>query len=428
MAQRKAHTCKKRPASYDKRHIRCEGKARYCVRCSEQTGGKRKTLCVKCRSETAVASGHRGGKAAAKKTRQSFYAPPSRQAGNRRIARRNAVQTVHEAESMGVNMGSIPDPPLAAGLDVNSIPKAAMEARLDVVAYADFLEHWDRCGYQKKQVRFLSDYWDMQVVSRWALKTREQYGLPSALLGLVVAAHFNSVRTFGMVQGALLETVDWPKFRVGLQRAGELWGHPHAKKPTWAVYSSDCMSGSGLPAVDGHYLDRFPMHFERVLSSTAFQGMLQVVDGGVRDADQADKLRAQAMALRKVVSGLLGEYHFKMLMDLLVATGWYPARLVRHYPVCRNSGTAQGLQLLFNNSSRLSMHLDLLTEAVRTNSRSWTKSDHCGTVGAQLCWLKRQRTPASKTACANRFDQTSYCSWETQLQQLSEAGVNSFWL
>ena len=76
---------------------------------------------------------------------------------------------------------------------------------------------------------------------------------------------------------------------------------------------------------------------------------------------------------------------------------------------------------------RLASMLVDLTRRVKDNSNSWRHTDHAGVVGAQLCWMKRIQTKACNDKSMNRYEETTG-SWEEELKQLSDAGIDRFWL
>eukprot|EP00973_Karenia_brevis_P095036 12425371-Karenia_brevis.AAC.1 len=161
------------------------------------------------------------------------------------------------------------------------------------------------------------------------------------------------------------------------------------------------MSGRGLSPVAGEYFDRFPVHFRALWHRPEFLDVCNRLESGFAGEAEANVFRDSCQSLRHVCSGMLGDYHYKMFWDFLVATRWFPARLVRRYPVCQKGGTAIGLARVFALSKQVgakkcSVLLDVLTGIVQARAKSWQPGvDHAGIVGAQLCWLKRLETPAS---------------------------------
>ena len=280
----------------------------------------------------------------------------------------------------------------------------------------------------------------MQVFGAWAQNTVKRYtvggdpalGFSAAYLGAIVYAHFNCLRTFGMAQTSVKPNMDWPAFKERLLECGRRWGKLQSRKPTWAIYSPNCMSGSGMPPIqEGDYLDRFPVHFRSVMESDAFREVVSLLQIGISTDEQAQTMGIAMATLRKLVPGMLGDYHYKMLWDLTVVANWFPPRLVRNYPVCKKGGTAIGLRNIFKASrdpspAVLSRMLDTLTDIAAERARSWDVSDHAGTVGAALCWMKRIDTAASSASHASRYAETT-ATWESELKQLAEAGLRYWW-
>jgi len=293
--------------------------------------------------------------------------------------------------------------------------------------YRSLLQHLDSPDLT---LRYHSDHVDVEVVKQWALRRQKTDGLEPALLGVVVMAHFNCVRTFGMVERAFRAEVDWRAFLDGLRLCGHKWGAPEKKK--WAIYSPNCMSGSGMPAPEGkEYLERFPIHFAVLRSSKPFARTVEIIQRGIATEEQAAALVAETQQMRQVVKGMLGDYHYKMLRDFLTATQWLPPKFEHKYPVCNKGGTAAGLRRMFAEpkatGKRLSDMLDILTNRLRMEARSWRHTDHAGVVGAHLCWQKRKATAASNPAHSTRYHETT-ASWESDLADLHVAGRGQFWL
>jgi hypothetical protein len=381
-----------------------------CRVCGVSEGISRRGLCAECRGVLLKEAGQK-----ASRKRKSYFGAPSRQASGRRLTKNSA------APAARIEAGATAWPLL------RDLPEGLVESELHA-----FLSHFDSFGWRPGEVRYVTDAIDVQVVSKWAAQARKSHGLECAMLGLAVAAHFNYFRTFGMVQVAIRDAVDWDLFRTQLHQCGLLWGDLTRKRPARGIYSPDCMPGSGLSPMGTDYYDRFVVHFGSLRQSAEFAAVCALVESGIQTNEQADKLRKESQRMRKVVPGMLGEYHYKMWWDFLVATTWCPASLVREYPVCAKGGTAQGLRRLYaqpneNRPRVLSRMLDDLTDAVKRHSCSWHSSDHCGSVGAQLCWLKRKATPSSGQQCADRYEQTTLATWERQLAALDGEGLAHFW-
>ena len=59
-----------------------------------------------------------------------------------------------------------------------------------------FLQDFDAPGCP---LRRTSDCWDVAVIRLWAIAAKHAFGMRTTLLGPIVAAHSNSVRTFGVL-------------------------------------------------------------------------------------------------------------------------------------------------------------------------------------------------------------------------------------
>jgi len=273
-------------------------------------------------------------------------------------------------------------------------------------------------------MRRSTDCWDLEIMRQWGVAARHAYGTQTTLLGLIVGAHFKSVRTWGVINQAFKKHIDWLEFRFLLARCGELWG----KKGSPALYSGSNMSGSGLLPVGETYLDRFPFWFRQVSAHPAFERACGVLDAGITNFRGAELLEQNLQELRRHVKGLWGDYHYKMLYDFLVATRFLPPRWVFKYPVSSEGGTAQGLCKMFATSGKglgpkaYAEMLQELNYQVKKESKTWWSSDHLGIVGAALCWQHRKNSVSTSKGHCNRFEQTSAPQWDRELAELHKHG------
>ena len=249
-----------------------------------------------------------------------------------------------------------------------------------------------------------------------------------ALLGLIVGAHFKSLRTWGVINQAFRKEIDWNDFRLSLSRCGELWG----VKGSLAVYSGSNMSGSGLLPFGDTYLDRFAFWFQQVSVHSAFERACALLEAGITSFAEAELLDQNLQKLRQNIKGLLGDYHFKMLYDYLVASKFLPPRWVCKYPVCAEGGTARGLREMYSitgEGSGPKAYAEMLQEftfQVKEESTTWWWTDHLGSVGAALCWQHRKETVSTSKHHSNRLEQTSSAQWDRELAQLQEHGFVIF--
>ena len=289
----------------------------------------------------------------------------------------------------------------------------------------DFLQTFDATA---APMRRTSDCWDVQIMQRWAVAAKKAYGMRTALLGMIVGAHFKSLRTWDAINKAFRQDIDWNDLRLGLARCGELWG----VKGSPAVYSGSNMTGSGLMPFGENYLDRFPFWFQQVSIHSAFAQACALLEAGITSFALAELLELNLQKMRRDIKGLLGDYHFKMLYDYLVASKFLPPRWVCKYPVCSDGGTARGLRDMYSitgEGSGPKSYAEMLNEftfQVREQSTTWWWTDHLGSVGAALCWLHRKETASTSKHHSNRLEQTSSAQWDRELAQLQEHGFFIF--
>ena len=261
-------------------------------------------------------------------------------------------------------------------------------------------------------------------MKQWAWAAHAEYGMRTALLGLIIAAHFNSLRTWGVLSQAFGHQVDWEAATLLLEKCGTLWG----QNGHLALYGATNMSGCGLLPHGETYVQRFAYWFKQIPDHCGFQRASDILERGIHSFAEAQQLDTSLRELRGAIKGLLGPYHFKMLHDFLVAARFLPPRWVFTYPVSPSGGTAKGLRRIFEVAGRqtgtqaCAVMLQELTFHVQRKSTSWWASDHLGSVGAALCWQHRQASASTAVGHSNRLQQTSHIQWEKQLRDLQQHG------
>ena len=170
----------------------------------------------------------------------------------------------------------------------------------------------------------------------------------------------------------------------------------------------------------------------QVSAYSALEGACGVLEVGIRSFAAAELLDQSLQELRQNFKGLLGDYHYKMLYDYLVATKFLPPRWVCKYPVCSEGGTARGLCEMFSISGEGSgpkAYAEMLQEftyQVKKESTTWWCTDHLGSAGAALYWQHRKNTVSTSWHHCNRLEQTSTPQWDRELAQLQEHGFQIF--
>ena len=177
--------------------------------------------------------------------------------------------------------------------------------------------------------------------------------------------------------------------------------------------------------------DRFPFWFQVVWGHTAFEQACALLSAGITDFAQAELLHEHLEKLRGDIKGLLGDYHFNMIHDYLVASKLLHPRWVCQYPVCAVGGTARGLREMFcltgmgMGPKAYEEMLKEFTFHVKDESTTWWWTDHLGTVGAALCWHQRLQTNSTSQMHSNRLEQTSSAQWDRELAQLQQHGFTN---
>ena len=172
----------------------------------------RSGLCPPCRRAMRAAAGHISGKKGGGQPRKSaYYIPPSWLPSVRRGKRRREAEVAAEN---GVRQ-PVRQCRRGQGLEHRVCFRCRrredkcrkrgclpLTAELPREKLESFLEAFDAGG---PDMRRSSDCWDVEVMRRWATATEAACGMKTALLGLIVAAHFKSLRTWGVINSAFGE-------------------------------------------------------------------------------------------------------------------------------------------------------------------------------------------------------------------------------
>ena len=276
-------------------------------------------------------------------------------------------------------------------------------------------------------VRYHTDCADVRCAARWGKKALRRFGPQVVLLGVCAYAHFNSLRTGGVVLPALLAKNPrkrWRRLRRGLLFCTETWG---TAGKNLALYTPNNMSGYGFPrAASGDKVDSIVEGLQRLARSSAFRLAAKLLKEGVDTVDKFDAVRRALQATSKSNPGSLGDYHLHMVFSIVVAMDWIPARVVTWWPVARCAGTATALQnILRGRIDGRDVHAALAELWRRfAGLGELAQREHVGSLGAQLCFWKRTTTAARAAAAAyeSRFQETT-ARWESDLADLRNAGI-----
>ena len=253
-------------------------------------------------------------------------------------------------------------------------------------------------------MRFLSDCTDTASIGRWALQA---VSTKVALFGFFVYAVFLNLATFGMVvESGALDSLDLKKLRAALS---------DVRKKGWGLHRGGSLAGHSMQ------ISVLIKDFGRLKHSKAFDAMVGLLDAGINSFTDFDHFMIQLGKARK---GLLGTYHGKNLMDVLVYMKWLPAKWIKYYMVANIGGTKLGLLRIFKKpkacgEKTLSQMLNELLHRLRADG---FKADNQATVGMSLCWLKRLQTKAARSCLDNRLEEARVV-WNEQMDKLREAEI-----
>ena len=124
-------------------------------------------------------------------------------------------------------------------------------------------------------------------------------------------------------------------------------------------------------------------------------------------------------------AGIIGTYHAKHALNVLVHIRWVPARWLKYYLVVPKGGTELGLLCIFQRPASCSSKVlsEMLNEFVHRLRADGLHADNQPTIGMALCWHKRLNTPASRACLDNRLDEAR-AIWQEQFDLLRELGIS----
>ena len=274
--------------------------------------------------------------------------------------------------------------------------------------------------------RFHSDCIDVRCVAHWGRKALKEAGAEVALLGLCAYAHFNSLRTGGVLLPPLLEGRGWVARWAGVKRALQFcksrWGRGRAL----GLFTPSCKPGCGFPAAaSGDKHDSIMKGLQRLRRSKEFKRAVKLLDDGVDGVGAFHLIRRALQAMAKANRGALGAYHLHMVFSLLVAMDWIPSRYVTWWSVAGDAGTIHGLGQVYRCKPYGGQAFAALAELWHRLAKlhELQQGEHVGSVGAQLCFWQRSVSQASKASTFDsRLDETTQ-RWEADLADLRKAGI-----
>lgn len=290
----------------------------------------------------------------------------------------------------------------------------------------NFLNH-----RKKSPVRHFADFVDVVCISHTAKQALPLRGAACTLLGLSIHAHFNSMRTSGVLLPALWNfadatpastaAVEWGAVLKAMRKCKETWGGPKGL----GLYSPNNMSGCGFPAVpSGDKIDACLEGFKRLYACTFFKKSAAMLGQGIRSFADFDRLRRALQASAKANPGALGQYHLHMQFSLLVGMEWVKPLYVNWWSIAGDAGTITALRRIFGPELQGRNALNALRELWHRLAMAGElrQREHLGSLGAQLCFWKRSLIQSNARDGQSRFDETVRRR-ELDLEQLRAAGI-----
>ena len=276
--------------------------------------------------------------------------------------------------------------------------------------------------------RYHTDCIDMRCGALWGTKALKEAGAEVALLGLSAYAHFNRLRTGGVLLPPLLEAGGWAARWAGVRRSLKFcksrWGRGKCGERL-GLYSPSCKPGCCFPsAASGDKHDSIMEGLQRLRRSKEFTKAAKLLDDGVGSVGTFDLTRRALQALAKANKGALGPYHLHMVFSVAVAMEWIPSRCVNWWSVAGGAGTTEGLGKVYLVKPAGRLGFPALAELWRRLAElgELRQREHVGSVGAQLCFWTRSLSQAAASTFDSRLGETTE-QWDSDLADLREAGV-----
>ena len=185
------------------------------------------------------------------------------------------------------------------------------------------------------------------------------------------------------------------------------------------------MAGRGFTEKpgDSNHAVREVRGLQSMWNSAPFGRLVCSIKRGISSFEDYETAFASLVEIHTAVPGCLGIYHRKLAMDHLVASGLLPKRHVSCFPVVPTGDTAQGLRTVYASTTASPeelqrMLLELFTRLRR--DRALRSNDWTGSIGAALCWQKRDLT--NSVSGQSRYDYTTDAS-EFELATLRLLGI-----
>ena len=274
--------------------------------------------------------------------------------------------------------------------------------------------------------RFHSDCVDVRCVAHWGKRALTAAGAEVTLLGLCAYAHFNRLRTGGVLLPALLESKSWAARWAGARRALQFCKSKWGRGRALGLYSPSCKPGCGFPAAaSGDKHDSIMQGLQRLRRSKEFKKAVKLLGDGVDGIGAFNLARRALQAMAQANHGALGSYHLHMVFSVAVAMEWIPSRYVTWWSVAGDAGTSEGLGQVFRCKLTGGQRFPALAELWRrlADLGELKQGEHVGSVGAQLCfWQRSLSQAAAASTFDSRLDEVSE-RWEADLTDLREAGI-----
>ena len=290
-------------------------------------------------------------------------------------------------------------------------------------AYNAFVRFLANLEGRPKSRRYSEDAIDVSIASQFAKSCYKAGLMKLAVFSCALMGHYgNNLQTWSvLLQARSGGSMDWKIFRNKVAECKVLFAKSQLGK---GLHSRNCMPGHAFHrnAGDADYTVSETRGFRSMWQSSHFDVAASLIGLGIRSFADYKRVLSCFRALQVEVPGCLGEYHLKMALDHMVISGMLEKRFVSEWPVAPRSGTADGLRRIHACRTQSPAALrEMLAELLVRLRRGRALCSSCwlGSIGAALCWQKRDR---GSDGTQQRYDYTAGTS-ELELAVLDRLGI-----
>ena len=296
--------------------------------------------------------------------------------------------------------------------------------KIDTRSFRKFKHSLAKLDARENSRRYSSDCVDVAVASKFARVLHAQGFTKMAVYSCCLMGQYgNNLRTWSkLLEARSKDKIDWKAMHAKIEECKRLFAN---SKNGRGLHSRNCMPGHPFERRDGDatYVTSEVRGLRALWRSSHLTSIASRVQSGITCFAEYEEALGSFRKLQGDIVGCLGEYHLKVALDHLVAADLCPRRHVSVWPVSPSGGTAKGLRLIFGsktaNPETLRVTLMELFARLRRD-RALSANDWPGSIGAALCWQKRDSV--ASIAGDTRYEYTTSTS-EMELGTLRRLNI-----